>query len=345
MKKIWQLIKRHLSTVVRVGCFLGCLIILVPLIIGTVFFDTQHSINTTKYVLLGILAFLFLVIGIIVPYTRKVMHFLGIPDRANILDGLTTIGLIPIWIIFLIPLTLITLVLLRIESLRKYQYWIFYHSALIALFLLGVRVRLHGKMDLEALLKIGNHTSPIDYLLSIFFALLNPWNIIAGINLRRNKKSLEDKIVRWTIGKIVEEHSISVDRNDWSSKTGAARKIMSAIRNGLYVANFAEDGRTPKEMILNEGVILRDFKDGMFRIAFDEGILIQPVVFDWPVTWRGKGDEWWGIHVGFIDIYYLPSIDPKNFSCFEELKKACWDAMHEQLINSKNVQRFLSKND
>ncbi len=341
MKTILKLGKLNLPTIIQVGCYLGFLIILVPWIISKYFFN-GHSLQTSQYVFLGILAFLFLLIGIVIPYVKKIMHFLGIPDHANLLDGLLTILLIIFSGPFLLILCVLTLPALRMKSLYAYRYWIFHISVSIAIILLLARTRQYGKRDQKAKIIIANHTSPLDYLLISLFMGTSPWNIVAGINLRINKPTFADRIIAATIGKMVEDYSISIDRTSEASKQNTARRIMEELENKKNIAIFPEGTRTPKKTIEQKHTLLQEFQNGAFRIAWGKGIPIQPLVFDWPVIWRGKGDDWWGVHPCRIDAYFLPAVEPTNFRDMEEFKKACWDAMEEQLKKSEKIKLFLS---
>ncbi len=340
MKKIWKLGKPSIPTIIRVICFLGFLSV-TPWMIGRFVFNAHSSLHTTQYIFEGILAFLFLVIAIIVPYMRKIMHFLGIPDRANLLDGVATLLLIVISGVPLLVLCLLTLPAMQMESLRAYRYRIYHFSVSIAIILIGAWTRHHGARDLKSKIVIANHTSPLDYLLISLFMGVRPWNIVAGINLRTNKPTFADKIIAATIGKIVEDYAISIDRSSETSKQSTGRRMIEEIENGKNIAIFPEGTRTPKEVIERKHVLLQDFQNGIFKIAWGKQISIQPLVFIWPVIWRGKGDDWWGVHPCRIDAYFLRSIDPKDFTTMEDFKKACWEKMEEQLKSSKKIRQFL----
>jgi 1-acyl-sn-glycerol-3-phosphate acyltransferase len=313
----------------------------VPLLIARYVFNAHHSVSTTQYIFGGILAFFFLVIGIIVPYTRKIMHFLGIPDHANKIDGLWTILLIIISGPFILILSVATRELLRIERLQKHRYQIFNFSVSVAIFLLGVRIRHYGNRDSSAKIVIANHTSPLDYLLISLYMGTSPWNVVAGINLRTNKPTIADKIIAATIGKLVEEYAISIDRTNATSRENAVRRMVEELESGKNIAIFPEGTRTPKKKIREGHILLQEFQRGAFKTAWDKQIPIQPFVFDWPVMWKGKGDDWWGIHPSKIDVYFLPSITPIDFETIEDFKKACWNSMFAQLEKSKKVQEFL----
>jgi 1-acyl-sn-glycerol-3-phosphate acyltransferase len=334
----------------------------VPLIIARYVFDAHHSIDTTQYIFGGILAFFFLVIGIIAPYTRKIMHFLGIPDHANKIDGLWTVLLIVVSGPFILILSIVTLLLLRTRRLQKHRYKIFNFAVQVAVFLLGARTKHHGGRDPLAKIVIANHTSPLDYLLISLYMGTNPWNVVAGRNLSDNKPKITkeelkklklkkkilaritmigDWLISISIGKLVKDYAISVDRKSKVSRESTVRRMMEELERGTDVAIFPEGTRTPKNKIKEGHILLQEFQRGAFKTAWDKQVPIQPLVFDWPVQWRGKGDDWWGIHPCRIDIYFLSSITPADFETIEDFTNACWNSMFTQLEKSKKVQEFL----
>ena len=171
----------------------------------------------------------------------------------------------------------------------------------------------------------------------------DPWNIVAGINLRHNKPTFGDRFIAATVGKLVEEYAIAIDRGSKASTQSSARRTIEEIDNGKNIAIFPEGTRLTKARIKKDHVLLGEFKNGAFKIAWNRKMCIQPVVLDWPVIWRGKGDDWWGIHPTRIDVHYLEIVDPNDFETCEEFKNACWHAMHAKLKKSKKVRAFLKQ--
>ena len=322
-----------------VACFLAALIVGVPWIIGKIWKNSDRTINTTKYIYFGYLAFFLILIGIIVPLFRKAWLYLRISKRSP-LDGLATILLGIVSCVPLLILSAATLFLLKKKYVDVYK--VFHFSIAVSIVLMGSWVRYHGRKDPAARITVFNHTGWPDYFFGSLSMGTAPWTIVAGINLRKETPTFWDKCIAHSIGKIVERYAISIDRKDSQSRASTARKIIQALDSGINVALFPEGGRTPKSKI-RQGVLLQEFHEAIFRIAFEKGVLIQPVVFDWPVMLRGKGDDWWGIHPGKIDVTYVPSFDPKDYENPEELKAACWKAMHEVLASSKKVQTFLKQ--
>ena len=327
-------------------CFLFALIVGVAAVVEKILFNTEYSVNTTKYVFLGYLAFFFVFIGIFIPVTRWFFSFLKIRNT-NIFDGISTILIGLVSVVPMIILVFVTLSVIGLLSVSKKSiYYVYNWGISTAIILMGTMTRYHGNIKTSnktgvRRIVVANHTGPWDYS-GISQAMgTEPWNIVAGINLKRNTKTFGDWLISVTIGKVVEKYSISVDRDFESSKVISARGILSELGAGKNVAVFPEGGRIPK-LTIQKGKILGDFKDGVFKIAYKNNIPIQPVVMDWPVIWRGKNDDRWGIRPCVVDIYFLDELYPENYSSFEELKQACWDVMHNQLASSKKVQRFIS---
>ena len=322
------------------GIFLGIIVMLVPLIIEKIFWSLSGSdtIYFTKRIFFSYLGFFIILIGIIVPWMRTISRSLEL-KRKNFIDGIATIIIAISSFVPLIILTILTILLIRNE---KYRYKIFHCSVVIALFLLGIKIKFHGELNKEAGEFAFNHTSPADYGLAPFAVGVEPWNILAGINLKNNKKTLGDRIISWILGYIIEKYSISIDRTSKASRFSAFRKMYNEMKNGKNIVIFPEGGRLTKDEIRN-GKILGDFQDGAFALAWKEKISIQLIVLDWPVIYRGKDDEWWGVRPCTIHIRYSITIKPEDYTSMEDFKNACFQAMEDELRKSKNVQRFLKE--
>ena len=244
---------------------------------------------------------------------------------------------IPIVIIFFITITVI-------KNTKNPPYKFFNSSVSKITFLLGVRLRFFGEINNSKCFVMINHTSPIDYLLCVLVAGIQPWTVVAGENLIKNKKTLEDKIVAWLLGYIIRDYSITIDRDDDKSGTEVIKRMKEEIQKKKIVV-FPEGGRTKKDDLKN-GTLLRNFHkaNSTFKFAWKEGISIQPVVLDWPVIWRGKNNKSWGVHPCRINIYCFPIIEPDKYGSAEDYRDACWKIMSDKLKESKNVKRFLMKN-
>lgn len=264
------------------------------------------------------------------------------------LDGISTIMIVLISPLFIIALRYIWIFLIKISPRNIYKYSHVIIS--IVLFLLGIKVRFSGKFCPEAKLMIFNHTSPLDYLLIPLSLPMKPYNIVAGENLilskvgpKNNNPTIEDKVVSWFIGDIIKEFLIPLDRKNDLSKIRAYRKMLKEIRNGKIVALSPESGRISKSEI-DKGMLLKEeFSDSAFRAAFDNNHIMQIAVFDWPVIWRGKDDDRFGIHPTTIKISYI-AVNPSDFASAEHMKRYCYEKMEMNLASSKNVRRFLKSN-
>lgn len=337
MKKIWE--HKTIPTIVSVACFLAALIVGLPWCLNRLYYRHDRTFGTTKYIYLGYLAFFLIVVGILIPIMRRFWLCLKLSKHSPF-DGVATIL---IGILSSIPLALLitgTHVLFRVKFVNKYK--VFHFSLTVAIFLLGIWLRFHGKRDTRARILAVNHLGPSDYLTATRAAETDPFNVVAGINLEENRTKFKDRIVALAIGKFVKLYAIAVDRHDETSKALTIRKIYKELEDGKNIVIFPEGTRTTMEKIL-QGVLLQEFNTGIFKIAWKKKLIVQPVVFDFPATWKGKEDPWWGIRPGSIDGYYLESIDPDDFENSDAMEKACWDAMHAQLAKSKKAARLLSQ--
>ncbi len=308
--------------------FLFILVVVAPLVVEKIFFDTKDSLHTTKYVLIGYFVFFLLTTGVIFPLMRELS--LGSGKTAKVLFYLCSA--FPLLILILT----VKFVLFLNEDF-KYRYKFINFASSVAIFLLGTWPRYHGRRNKEAPFLIFNHTSEIDYFYGIQAMGGDPFNIVAGINLARNKKGFSNWLTYWTIGKLVEKYSISVDRNDSSSRKDVAPQMDAERERGKDVGIFPEGGRNPYKNI-QEGIILLPFKKSVFELAWERKEAIQPVVFDFPAIWKGKDDTRSGIHPCTIHIFYLPIVNPLHFQTVDEFKEVCWQAMYSVLRKSRRVK-------
>lgn len=295
------------------------------------FLFEKNSIDTTKYIFLFLALFFVVLIGFIVPFLRNV--------KINA-DSFSTILII---IVSTIPLLILyfCLRLVLIGKVTKFKYKFFNFTASAAIMFLGVWVFYRGKSNPKAYIKVFNHTGPIDYLLTILALGGSPFNVMAGINLANSKGgTLFDKFLAWTIGFMVRKYSISVDRNSSASKKEAFEKMKQELLLGKTIGIFPEGGRTTKEEIMN-GVVLKKFQTGAFRLAWETKTPIQPVIFDFPAIWKAKDDDFWGISPCLIYIRFLPIVDPTEFETIEDFMNYCHEVMEEKLRKSKQLQKFL----
>ncbi|MEI6316591.1 MAG: 1-acyl-sn-glycerol-3-phosphate acyltransferase [bacterium] len=317
-------------------CFLCALVVGVPFLIGKIFFHTGDSLYTTQYIFFGYLAFFFLFLGIIIPVMRWFFWFLKI-RKTNLFDIFATVLLVfssSFLFIILVPLTLLCM-----SVFKKYKYFIYNWGSSASLIFMGIIPRHHGRLE-NGVIGILNHTSPAEYTVASQAAGTKPWNIVAGKNLSENTKTIEDRIIKNTIGRVVKKYAIQIDRTSGESRVGTARSIKSEYDQGKNILIFVEGTRLTFKQIVEQQKLLLDFQDGAFRIAFKYKIPIQPIVLDWPAIYRTKDDYRWGVRPSIIDIYFLEKVNPENFETYDELKKHCWNLMYQQLKNSKKIQRF-----
>ena len=338
MKKLFQF-KLTLFAIISGLCFVGALSIGVPLLLGKIFWSSSNSLFVTQYIFLSYAAFFLVLLGILIPISRKILKYLKV-TKINPSDGFATVLLLIASAIPLIILSLCTIFVFKIKKGPAYRY--LYIAIFTALFLLGIMIRGHGKRERKTHVTILNHTSDIDYPITGIAMGYLPWNAVTGRNLSFNTNTFSDKVVKWLIGDLLKNYTIAIDRDEKDSRISGGRRSREEVRRGVSVAFYPEGGRTPYKMIKDNNVILRNFHDGAFNVAWGENVPIQPVVLDWPVIWHGKDDPRWGIHPCIVDIHYLPSLYPKDFDSIESFKKACWDSMNKVLEKSEKVKRFLN---
>ncbi|HWA31845.1 MAG TPA: lysophospholipid acyltransferase family protein [Candidatus Paceibacterota bacterium] len=349
-----KIINLKLSEFVQIGLtyatficgilFLAALLMGIPYLIGLalqIFWINNNTIDTTKYFFFAYAALFLVVVGIFIPLARKVFSWLQIA-KINPFDSIGSALIFLASCLPLIILSKVTIFLLKRKCLTKYKYRMMNFTVSAALFLLGVRVIYKGKRDLEAKIVIANHTSPLDYALKTQSMGVRPFNIVAGINLHYNRKKLEDKVVASLLGYFVKNYAISVERNSRASRAKAYERMLEEIKSGKYVGIFPEGGRNPKEQI-KQGIILQEFQDGAFRLSFETGESIQPIIYTLPSDWRGKDDDFWGIRPCKITAHWLGSFNPKDYDSFESLKQACWSAMDLKLRDSRKIKNLLKK--
>lgn len=306
--------------------YFGC--VLVPYLIE------KDSISTTQIVFLLFAGFFVILIGIITPFLRKIKFSI---------DGFSTILIV---LVSSIPLLILYLLLrlVLIGKVTKFKYKYFNFTASVASTFLGAPVIYRGKSNPKAKILIYNHTGPWEYLGAILALGGGPFNVVAGINLANTKiGTIFDKFLAWTIGFMVKKYSISVDRNSINSKLEVIDKMKEELALGKRIGIFPEGGRLTKQEILN-GAILKGFKSGAFRVAWETKSPIQPVIFDFPAIWKAKDDDFWGVSPCLVYIRYLPLVDPVKFSSREEFQEKCRSMMEDKIRESKQLKKFLRSN-
>lgn len=310
--------------------FLFLLIVVAPLVVEKIFSNTENSVHTTRYILIGYFGFFLVVTGIIFPIMRRM--------KAGV-DNLATVLLCMVSAFPLLLLCLITNAVM-LNKKFKYKYRFINYVSAVAIFLLGVWVGFFGKRDKRAPWVIYNHTSPLDYPFYMLIMGAVPFNIVAGENLWFNKKGLFNWFIAWTIGNLVKNYSISVDRDSYTSRKQVPDKMERERELGKDVGIAPEGGRTPFEELM-QGTILRKFKSTVFELAWQRKEAIQPVVLDFPAIWKGKDDSRFGIHPCTVNIHYLKIVHPSDFSNEEAFNAHCWNKIFEKLASSRKVKSFL----
>jgi len=236
MKRLFQF-KLTLFTIISGLCLIGALAIGVPLLLGKIFWSTSNSIFVTQYIFLSYAAFFLVLLGILVPISRKILKYLKV-TKINPSDGFATILLGFASFFPLIILTLCTLFIFKIKKGPVFRY--LYVAVAAALFLLGIIVRGHGKKEKKTHIAILNHSSDLDYPLTALAMEYDPWNVVAGINLSVNVRTFADQVVRWLIGDLIKNYTITVNRDDKNSRVSVIRKMKEEVRKDISVAILPE---------------------------------------------------------------------------------------------------------
>jgi 1-acyl-sn-glycerol-3-phosphate acyltransferase len=342
--KRFKLLRLSLRAYVAGLCVVAAVFVLIPFIGEKIFWGTEESVYTTQYIFLAYVGFFLIVVGILIPILRWLLSFLK-QKHTHPLDALLTCIISTASSVPLLLLTLSTISALRSQRLARYKYRIYNFAASATLFLIGTPQRYHGhirKKNGKPTILIANHTSSIpDYIGVSVVAGSDPWTILAGINLATNTSTFGDWVISKTVGPIVQEHAIAINRNEADSRSDSARRIYAALNEGKNIVVFPEGTRLQVSDIIEHGTLLQPFKDGIFRIAWKTDTPIQTVVFDWPAIWRGKNDPRFGFRPTTVHVYLGEIVYPRQFNSAEELRDYCWQIMYDKLSTSKRVQRFL----
>ncbi len=340
-----NLLRLSLWTYIAGGCVIAALSILVPLGIERLFWGTEESVYTTQYVFGAYMAFFLIVLGIFIPIIR---WFFGSLKRTHThpIDVFLTFVIFVASAVPLILIVAVTIPALRSKRLARYKYRIYNFTASASLFLAGAPLRYYGyvrkKKDGPVFIIINHSNSIVDYIGGTLCAGTEPFTVLAGANLGYNTSTFGDWIISKTIGPVVKEHAIAINRDDPASRVASTRAMIKAIDEKKNIVAFPEGTRLQVADMVKNGTILQPFQDGVFYVAWKKKVPIQPVVFDWPMIWRGKNDPRFGFRPTTVQVHLGELVDPTQFSSVEELRDHCWNIMYGKLKESKRVQKFLS---
>jgi 1-acyl-sn-glycerol-3-phosphate acyltransferase len=188
--------------------------------------------------------------------------------------------------------------------------------------LIAKDIIIEGKIDPNANLLIGNHTSNSD------IPLIE--NIIPEKIIWVAKKELgEIPIIKYMLTKT---DMILVDRNDKRSVLKMLREIKDRTNRGFKVVLFPEGTRNkinPKKMI--------KWKNGSKAVAEKLNLKVQPfVIVNLPFVFKKKPFR---IEKQTLKVIFLPTITPKeNPNWFEESKEKIQKVLDREYSKVKSEQ-------
>ncbi len=181
--------------------------------------------------------------------------------------------------------------------------------------LMGIKLEIYGKLDLDADLIAMNHQSILDI---IVFEYLHPKNI-AWVA----KKEISN--ISWFGHILKAPDMVIVERESKSSLVKLIKDVKIKIDDKRPIAIFPEGTRT-------DGKKLRKFKAGTKIIAEKFNLTVQPVVL---VGTRDIFDSQNLIQKsGTVKIIYLPSIQAdKKTDWYEQTEETMSKILHKELHN------------
>lgn len=211
-----------------------------------------------------------------------------------------------IWKIYFFIIVLLTvlvlypffLVLLLNEKYFKIGHQFVRFQANLILFLVGIRRKTHGKLpkDGRTYVICSNHSSYLDILL--LYGTFPEYLIFLG------KKEL-GKVPLFNI--YFKKMNILVDRGNSKAAHEAIRKAVLEMNKGRSVVIFPE-GTIPKT-----APKMKPFKNGAFKVAFENKIPILPVTF--PNNYSLLQDKWTmdaKCGPGVANIYFHEVLEPDS---------------------------------
>ncbi len=151
---------------------------------------------------------------------------------------------------------------------------------------LGLCVRVHGRLPTEPMLCIANHISWLDV---IAIGATVPSAFIA-----------KDDVQRWPVlgGLMARAGTIFIKRDSLRGLNESIRVTAARLRQGQSVTVFPEGTTT-------DGVSVNKFRGGLFQAAIDAGVAVQPIAIYY--RQRDSGGE--------IDRMIAPYIGEERFFC------------------------------
>jgi 1-acyl-sn-glycerol-3-phosphate acyltransferase len=194
-----------------------------------------------------------------------------------------------ITIVIAIPF-FITLGLIRTPRARKAAYHCVRIWSVCWLWLIGMPLRVSGKVPAGRYIYVANHISYLDALL-LFAAIPHHFRPLG-------KKEIAHIPV---IGFIYKQVTILVDRSRHHSRTRSMKLMWHVLRHECSIAIF------PEGTFNETGDVLKPFYDGAFRLAVNTETDIVPLLFpDTVKRWHYK--HWWQFSPGINRAIFLSPI-------------------------------------
>jgi 1-acyl-sn-glycerol-3-phosphate acyltransferase len=111
------------------------------------------------------------------------------------------------------------------------------------------------------------------------------------------------------IGWVMKKWLTPVNRSDRGTYIPLITEMKEYLLRKINVLIFIEGGRITEEEREN-GILLKQFKNGAFKVADQIGCVIVPVTIRGAYEFKPKASRRWWLRPGLIEIIYHNSIEP-----------------------------------
>ncbi len=187
-------------------------------------------------------------------------------------------------------------------AFKKTRYKLMYIGSAIILYCLGVRVKITGSLPKNGpYIVTPNHTSFADYFLSTYIMGWNSkYTVVHGSNLHGIP------IVGWVMKKFL----TPIDRSDKSTYFPMIAEMRESLMQKKNVLIYPEGGRITEEEREEQGIMVKSFKNGAFKVADSIGCLIVPVTIRGAYEFKPKASRRWWLRPGLVEIIYHEPVEP-----------------------------------
>ena len=241
------------------------------------------------------------------------------------------------WCYFIITIIFIIVaplgVFLSVFFSNIFSFYTFYLAKLV-LFLIGVRIVVHGEFPIKSdqpVIYIANHSSYLDPVLNCY------------LMIRKYKYLAKAEVLNWPIfGLIVRRILIPVKREKKESRSNSINLMKKNILNGYSIVLYPEggwkDANSTHPYDIKPNIVLNQFRNGAFRLSIDTQTKIIPISFC-----NAKGihcSDTMLFNPGKVIVHIHKAINPKDFSMDEEgisrLNNKCYSIIYKDLIKYEN---------